>query len=225
MSTTRREFLKQSLFGGLAIGGMTIPEMISTRNSAIEEANGQIAPKSRAKSALAIAFGDVYHSTDFQLRYGKEFDVDRSGITIATDGTLITFMWTCERYPAHGYIKEWSDEINPDRIVFRLRMGRPEAPYYLRWKNGDYYLYTPPGTLVKRAASMIRENTEDATLQALSDMRMAVLINLTFTGQGQDVLDELCELDKRIRETNDLAPFWESYKRLLSKTNPAGSAG
>jgi hypothetical protein len=213
----RREFLKKSLFGGLAI---TIPETIISQNSAIES-GGHIAPKSRKPGALALAFGTITGSRDFPLRDG---DMNPRNV-IATDGTRIYFLWPSERGDARGYIvrHDGSDpEYLPDeKIVFRLRMGRPEAPYYLRWKNGDYYLYTPPGALVKRAAAFIRECEEGATLQALSDMRMAILINLTFSGDGQDALDELCELDKQVRESADLSRFWETYKSLLSKTNPS----
>jgi hypothetical protein len=204
----RREMLQKSLFGGIA-APLVINE-ISFNNSSIEEDNTHIAPKSPKAGALAIAFGSVRGSRDFALRQ------EGNRKAIATDGSLIYFVWPSERGDARGYIKSLGD-TNPDSIVFRLRMGRPEAPYYLRWRKGDYYLYTPPGALVKRASLMIQAEDETAHVQALSDMRMAVLVNLAFRGNGQDIMDSLAELDSRIRQdVGGLRKYWQEYKELLT---------
>ncbi|MBI3654044.1 MAG: hypothetical protein HY231_23685 [Acidobacteria bacterium] len=217
----RREMLKQSLFGGAFLtGSTTMIDQIAFSNSAIEDSPNQegcIAPRQAKAGAVAIAYGTIHGGKDFPLRCRG---IDNP---VATDGSLIYFVWPSERGDARGYIKPLGD-TDANKIVFRLRMGRPEPPYYLRWRKGDYYLYTPPGALIKRASALIAVRDEDESaelshIQALSDMRMAVLINLTFSGNGQDVLDRLAELDTRIRQdTSGIRRYWNEYRELLSET-------
>jgi hypothetical protein len=212
----RREMLKRSMFGGLLLTeGVSILGAIDSTNSAIEKGEeGMIAPKSAKPGALAVAFGPVAGSRDFPLRRDNQ---NPRGL-IASDGALIYFVWPSERGDARGYIKT-GEGLDLNRIVFRIRMGRPEAPYYLRWRRGDYYLYTPPGALVKRATALIKTDEPDSHIQALSDMRMAVLINLAFFGNGQDIMDRLAELDDKIRRTPDgFTRFWSEYKELLTQS-------
>lgn len=224
MSNTisRREALKKTLFGGVGLmSAASLVDVIAQRNEHIDENETNIAPRSRKQGALALAFGDIYGSRDFPLRDGNMNPRE----VVATDGARIYFLWPSDRGDARGYIvRHDNSELADDQITFRLRMGRPEAPYYLRWRRGDYYLYTPPGALVKRAAFYIRQNDPDATLQAMSDMRMAVIVNLTANpgADAQDILDELCEIDRSIRENSRCdMQNWEAYRKLLTATNPA----
>jgi hypothetical protein len=218
----RREFLKTSLFSGLAIGGLNLPDIINSQNSAIEgaETESYIAPRSRKPGALALAMGSITGSRYFPLRDGEMNPRE----VLATDGARIYFLWPSERGQARGYIvRHEESELHDDQIIFRLRQSRPEAPYYLRWKSADnqYFLYTPPGALVKRAAFLIRQQGDENTLQALADLRFAIMLNLTQRGDGQDIIDTVAELDRQVREGEDFSGLWDAYKSLLSKTNPA----
>jgi hypothetical protein len=216
---TRREALKRTLFGAATLA---LPITIEKINNEIESGNiDYVSPKSRKPGAITLAFGDIYGSKDFPLRDGDK----NPRSVMATDGARIYFLWPSERGDARGYIlrNDEPDAPEDDRIVFRLRMGKPEPPYYLRWRKGDYYLYTPPGALIKRASYFIKQDNDNAKLQALSDMRMAIMINLTHIGSAQKYLDRMCEIDNAIRtSTGDLKEYWNDYKNLLTETNPNG---
>ena len=94
------------------------------------------------------------------------------------------------------------------------------AAFYLHWHKGDYYLYTAPGSLVERASFLIRNNNPDDTIQALSDLRQAVILNLTQKGDGQHTLNYIADLDRRCRDAKDseLFSYWEIWKELLTAT-------
>ena len=209
----RREMLKKSLFGGLTIAGAgTVVDAITMSNEHIIETEGYKATKSAKPGAICMAYGDVWGSKDFPIRPLK---------AQASDGSLIYFLWPSERGDARGYLEfATKQEVDVNHIVFRLRMSEPEAPYYLHWRSGNYYMYTPPGALIHRASWLMEKGEPDATLQALSDIRFAVLLNLTIRGDGQAYLNELADLDLRVREYSNLEQFWDEYKRLLTETNP-----
>jgi len=208
----RREMLKKSMFGGILLGGIPVTEAIKTSNENIINADTYRQPKSTKPGALAICYGDVCGSPDFPIR-PKD--------AIASDGQIMYFLWPSEGRDSRGYLEfQNRSEIDLHRIVFRFRMTPPEAPYYLHWHRGDYYLYTAPGSLMERASTLIRNNDQDDTLQALSDIRQAIILNLTVCGNGQKYLDRICDLDRAIRDSKKLFPFWEQYKQLLSETRP-----
>jgi len=206
----RREMLKKSMFGGILLGGIPVTEAINISNENIINAETYRQPKSKRPGALTICYGDICGSRDFPIR-PKD--------AIATDGQIMYFLWPSPGRDSRGYLEfKNRDKIDLHRIVFRFRQSPPEAPYYLHWHKGDYYLYTAPGSLMERASALIKNNDQDDTLQALSDIRQAIILNLTIRGDGQKYLDQICDLDRAIRNSNNLFPFWDEYKELLTET-------
>lgn len=223
----RRRMMLNSLFVGMGVSALEVPSLIARTNDQIESSEqGVIAPKSAKSGALAISTGSICDGYDFPLRQ-EGIDHKRSSI-IATDSALIYFVWPSERGSARGYVRPWPCDLKADRLVFRLRQGAPEAPYYLRWRKGDYYLYTPPGALVKRASWFLHfRQSEDENerfqylAQAISDLRMAVLINLSARGSGQEIVNRMTDLDNSLKAAPTAANLnatWEEYKTLLSQS-------
>jgi hypothetical protein len=209
---TRRELLKKSLFGSLTIGGLSVVEAIEKSNETIQINESFRSPKSEKPGAIAIAYGDIVGSPIFPIR-PKD--------AIATDGAPVYFLWPSERGCARGYLDfQNKSEIIPQRFVFRLRMSAPEPPYYLHWHKGEYYLYTAPGSLIERASYLMQSGDADDCLQALSDMRQAVILNLTQKGDGQIYINSLSDLDREVRESPDerLRQYWDRYKEILTET-------
>lgn len=211
---TRREMLKKSLFGAITAGASV--EIANASNEHILGTIGKEAkyrsPKHGGSSAVTMCFGDVYGSYTFPMRPKG---------AVATDGDLIKFIWPSDRGDARGYIEfESKKDVIPELIVFRLRMQQPEAPYYLHWHRREYFLYTAPGSLIKRASYLMQKSDPDSTLQALSDIRQAVILNLTQIGDGQKWIDMLSDLDREIRRSPDemLPQYWNDYKFILSET-------
>ena len=209
----RREMLRNSLFGGLGIG-LSV-EMIQASNEHVAATDAFRKPKSSKPGAIAIAFGDLFGSRDLPIRPKG---------AVVTDGAPIYFLWPSEEHgDARVYI-EFANraDVIPQKFVFRLRMGKPSAPYYLHWHRGDYYLYTAPGSLIERAGYLYRNPfSEDDIVQALSDLRQAVILNLTVIGGGQQHIDAISDLDRQVREAKSLNGFWEAYKAILTETNPS----
>jgi len=218
----RKDFLKKFGFGALTtMGGLSIVDRVIETNEIVETRESQINPKRVREAAICLTWGNLRDGRDFPLR----------PMGIVTDGTPILFVWPSERGQARGYVKSFDEVKTPiDQIVFRLAQERPAPPYYLRWRRGDYYLYTHTGCLVKRAVACIKEAdtalAADQTntyyvkaLQALSDLRFAVILNLTVTGGGQTVMDELAELDEEVRRAGlNVSQFWKRYTALLTET-------
>jgi len=209
----RRNFLKSSMFGSTAI----IASQISNINSAIENDGAFNLPKKSTSHGLfAISYGEVLGSRKFPLRPDK---------AIASDGSLIWFVWPSQKGNARGYLKQYDSNLieSPEIIVHRIRMTKPEPSYYLYWRSGDYYMYKSPGSLVKRASYLLHHHNDDQCriLQALSDFRFATLINLTFHSENSEsVLNDLADLDNKIRQDqeSDLDYYINKYKDLLTKS-------
>lgn len=221
---SRRDALKRSLFGGLFAAGIPITETIKQQNAAIAAATGTgenipafgyKQPHSQKPGAIAVTFG---------LVSGSRYLPVRPQGAVIPDGKLVYFLWPSERGQARVYADfDHAKDLDPALFVFRLREGELQAPYYLHWRSGNYSLYTCPGSLMHRACKLIRDNNPDSTLQALSDIRQAVLLNLTICGDGQAIINRMSELDREIRSSApdaNIFPLWDEYRALLTATNP-----
>jgi len=212
----RRNFLKSSMFGSAVALITQIPNINSVIESDDNEINYNSPKKSTSHGLFVISYGELYGSKKFPIRPVN---------TVVSDGQLIWFVFPSEKGKARGYIKQYDNSPleSPDMIVHRIRMSKPEPPYYLYWRSGDYYVYKTPGSLVKRASYLLHNKQENEyILQAISDFRFASLINLAFCdpGQSEEIMLEIVELDNSIRQSYskeiDFDYFLKEYKKLLT---------
>lgn len=215
----RRQMLKNSMFGGMFLsGGISLVDGAKKSTDAI--AAGEVLARTRKTPldyALTVAFGDIYGSPDFPVRPENH---------LISDGTIVIFIWPSERGQARAYSRPDID-LPPQELCFRLRMGDPEPPYYLHWHRGDYYLYTCPGALIERAVYKIDQGGEDNVIQALADMRQALILNLTLGHvDSQSYLNRMSDLDRKVRDNEGLklSSCWSDYRDMLYETNPNTAA-
>lgn len=220
---TKRNFIKNSLFTAAGI----LATQVDTVNSLISDETIDInfaAPKrSMSHGLYALTFGTVFGSKDFPMR--KQNVNPRNIIT--TDGTLIWFAYPSERGDARGYVRphEATNIENLDLICHRVRMGRPDPPYYLYWMNGDYYLYKTPGSILKRASYLLRNKADEpeSILVAMSDFRFSALINSVFLEKekAEEILIKIAEIDKTIRRRGEFNIDYDiqQYKKVLTESN------
>ena len=217
MNKSRRNFLKSSLFGSAAILATQIPKINNVIENDAIDINYNSPKKSTSHGLFVISFGELYGSRDFPIRPIN---------TVVSDGQLLWFVFPSEKGNARGYIKQYDSSPieTPDMIVHRIRISKPEPPYYLYWRNGDYYMYKTPGSLIKRASYLLHNKQEDEyILQAISDFRFAALINIAFSEpeKAESIMLEIVDLDNSIRQSNDIdfEYYLKKYKELLTNSN------
>lgn len=213
----RRNFLKSSLFGSAAIITSQIPKINNLLESDEIDVNYNSPKKSTSHGLYVISYGELYGSRNFPIRPKN---------AIVSDGQLLWFVFPSEKGDSRGYIKQYDSSPieSPDMIVHRIRMTKPEPPYYLYWRNGDYYMYKTPGSLVKRASYLLHNKQEEGyIMQAVSDFRFAALINIAFLqpNEAENLMLKIVDIDNDIRKATEIDfDFYISrYKNVLSLSN------